>query len=77
MAMTLDQLVAEAAQLPEEAAAELVERILVQRHGGIEPSIESAWKSEIANRVREVAEGRVEGIPAEEALARAARALRK
>lgn len=77
MAMTLDQLVAEAAQLPDEAAAELVERILVQRHGGIEPGIEAAWKTEIDNRVREIASGQVEGIPVEEALARASRVLRR
>lgn len=76
MALTLDQIVEETAQLPPDVAAELVERILVRRHGGIESNIESAWKIETRRRIEEIVSGRIEGIPLEEAFARAARAIR-
>jgi putative addiction module component (TIGR02574 family) len=76
MAITLDQIVEEAAQLPEDVVAELIERIVVSHHGGIEPGIEAAWKAETSRRVAEIISGQVEGIPLEESLARAARRLR-
>jgi hypothetical protein len=76
MAITLDQIVEEAAQLPEDVLAELIERIVVSHHGGIEPRIEAAWKTETSRRVAEITSGQVEGIPLEESLARAARQLR-
>lgn len=75
--MTLDQIVEETSQLPEDVAAELVERILVKRHGNIEPEVESAWRTETRRRVEEITSGRVAGIPLEEALARASHALRQ
>jgi hypothetical protein len=46
--LTLDQIVEETKQLPADVVAELVDRILVARHGGIEPGVETAWKTEIA-----------------------------
>jgi putative addiction module component (TIGR02574 family) len=70
MPMTLDQIVEETRQLPTDVVAELVERILLARHGGIEPEVASAWKSEIARRMTEIEEGKVQGIPVEESLAR-------
>jgi len=75
MAMTLDAIVEEAAQLPGDVVAELIERILVQRHGGMEPDLEAAWKTETRRRIAEITQGQVEGVPLEESLARAARAL--
>ncbi len=77
MPITLDQIVEEAAQLPGDVAAELVERILIRRHGGIEPAIDDEWKVETRRRVAEIRSGQVEGIPLEESLARAARPLRR
>ncbi|NJK91835.1 MAG: addiction module protein [Blastochloris sp.] len=77
MTITLDQIVEEAAQLPGDVAAELVERILIARHGGIESGIESAWKVETRRRVAEITSGQVKGIPLEESLARAANVLRR
>ena len=53
--MTLEQIVEETRQLPADVAAELVDRILLERHGGIEPEIET---------------GKVQGIPVDESLAR-------
>ena len=64
--MTLEQIVEETRQLPTDVVAELVDRILLERHG----QIEAAWKSEIDRRIREIETGRVQGIPVDESLAR-------
>jgi hypothetical protein len=71
MPMTLDQIVEETRQLPSDVVAELVDRILLARHGGIDSNIESAWKTEVGQRIKEIEDGKVEGIPLEESLARA------
>jgi hypothetical protein len=42
--MKLEQIVEETRQLPADVVAELVDRILLERHGGMEPEIEAAWK---------------------------------
>jgi len=76
MAITLDEIVEEAARLPDDVVAELIERIVVSHHGGIEPGVEAAWKAETSRRVAEITSGQVEGIPLEESLARASRLLR-
>ena len=68
--LTLDQIVEETRQLPADVVAELVDRILLERHGGIEPEVESAWKREIDRRIEEIESGKVEGIPVDESLAR-------
>jgi putative addiction module component (TIGR02574 family) len=68
--MTLEQIVEETRQLPTDVVAELVDRILLERHGGIEPEIEAAWKSEIDQRIQEIETGKVQGIPVDESLAR-------
>ncbi len=69
MPMTLEQLVEESRQLPQDVRAELVERILLAAHGGIEPSVEEAWKQETRRRVAEIQSGQARGIPLDEALA--------
>ena len=71
MPMTLDEIVEETRQLPPDVVAELVDRILLARHGGIEPDVEAAWKTEIHRRIDEIKRGKVQGIPVEESLARA------
>jgi putative addiction module component (TIGR02574 family) len=70
MPMTLDQIVEETRQLPTDVVAELIDRILLARHGGIDPEIEAAWKTEVDRRIKELEEGRVQGVPLEESLAR-------
>ena len=70
MPMTLDQIVEETRQLPADVVAELVDRIVLARHGGIEPEVEAAWKTEIDRRIEEIETGKVQGIPVEESLAR-------
>jgi hypothetical protein len=42
MPMTLDQIVEETRQLPPDVVAELVDRIMLTRHGGMEPEVEAA-----------------------------------
>jgi len=69
MPMTLDQIVEETRQLPQDVRAELVERIVLSAHGGIAPPIEEAWKQETRRRVADIQAGRANGIPLEEALA--------
>lgn len=70
MPITLDQIVEETRELPPDVVAELVDRILLARHGGVEADRESAWKTEIDRRIWEIEEGKVQGIPVEESLAR-------
>jgi putative addiction module component (TIGR02574 family) len=71
MPITLDQIVEETRELPSETVAELVDRIMVARHGDIEPSMAAAWKSETDRRIAEIEAGKVKGVPIEESLARA------
>ena len=71
MPMTLDQIVEETREMPAEVVAELVDRIMAARHGGVEPSVASAWKTETDRRIAEIEAGKVEGVPLEESLARA------
>ena len=70
MPMTLDSIVEETRHLPADVVAELVDRILLARHGGIETTVEETWKAEARRRVAEIENGRVEGIPGEEVSAR-------
>ena len=70
MPITLEEIVEETSQLPADVVAELIDRILLARHGGIEPEIEATWKTEIHRRIEEIETGKVQGIPAEESLAR-------
>jgi putative addiction module component (TIGR02574 family) len=69
MPMTLEQLVEESRQLPQDVRAELVERILLAAHGGIEPNVEEAWKQETRRRIAEIQSGQARGVPLDEALA--------
>ncbi|NLH73922.1 MAG: addiction module protein [Verrucomicrobia bacterium] len=68
--MTLEQIVEETRHLPADVVAELVDRILLERHGGIDSDVEAAWKTEIDRRIEEIEAGKVQGIPVDESLAR-------
>jgi len=70
MPITLDQIVEETREMPAEVVAELIDRIMVARHGGMEPAVEAAWKTEIDRRIAEIESGKVKGVPLEESLAR-------
>lgn len=64
-------MVAEAAQWPEETVAEFVDRVMLAKHGGMEPKAEASWRSEIRRRLEDLESGRVKGVPLEETLAKA------
>jgi putative addiction module component (TIGR02574 family) len=71
MPITLDQIVEETREMPGEVVADLIDRIMVARHGGVEPSVAMAWKTETDRRIAEIEAGKVTGVPLEESLARA------
>ena len=70
MSLTLDQIVEEAQQWPDDVVAELVDRLMLARHGVSEPALSPAWRSTVARRVEEIRSGKVEGIPGEVVSAR-------
>lgn len=70
MSMTVEQIVAEARQLPRDLVAELFDRIGLELHGGIDPSVEAAWGQEAQRRLAEIDSGKVQAIPGEEVMAR-------
>ena len=63
MTLTLDQIVDETRQLAPEARAELVERIILAGHGGIEPKLDEAWKQVSRQRIAEIRSGKTQGVP--------------
>jgi putative addiction module component (TIGR02574 family) len=71
MPITLDEIVEETREMPAEVVAELVDRIMIARHGGVEPQVGAAWKAETDRRIAEIEAGKVQGVPLEESLARA------
>ena len=71
MPMSLDHFVDETREMPAEVVSELVDRIMLARHGGLEQSVGAAWKTETDRRIAEIESGKVEGVPLEASLARA------
>jgi hypothetical protein len=69
MSMTLDQIVAEARQLPREQAAELLDRLLADTVGAPDAEIEEAWKTETRRRIAEIESGAEPGVPGDDAMA--------
>ena len=57
MAVSLDQIVEETREMPGEVVAGLIDRIMAARHGGVEPSVATAWKTEINRRITEIESG--------------------
>lgn len=71
MPITLDEIVEETREMPGEVVAELIDRIMVARHGTTNSSVATAWKAETDRRIAEIESGKVQGVPLEESLARA------
>ena len=71
MSLTLDQIVEEAQQWPGDVVADLVDRLMVAKHGGLDAGIDAAWRSEAHRRLAELESGQVQGVPLEESLAKA------
>jgi hypothetical protein len=75
MAMTVDQLVAEARQLPRELRAELIDRLGLEMHGEASPEVEAEWNRIALDRLAAVESGRSEAHPGEEVMARMRRLI--
>jgi len=70
MPLTLDQIVEEAQQWPDDVVAELVDRLMLAKHGVSEPGLSPAWRTTVARRVEEIRRGQVQGVPGEVVSAR-------
>jgi putative addiction module component (TIGR02574 family) len=68
--MTIEQIVEETRLWPDDAVAELVDRIMLAKHGVDDPALSPAWRSTVARRVEEIRSGKVQGIPGEVVSAR-------
>jgi Putative addiction module component len=71
MQLSADQIVEETSDWPEDAVADLVDRILRAKYGEADPSVDMAWQEERRRRIADMESGRVQGIPLEETLAKA------
>jgi len=71
MQLSADQIVEETSDWPEDAVADLVDRILRAKYGEVDPSIDTAWQDETRRRIADMESGRVQGVPLEETLAKA------
>lgn len=70
MPMTLEQVVEEVTRWPDDAVAELIDRVMLAKHGGMEQVVEQAWHGEVSRRIDDIRSGREKGIPGEEVSAR-------
>ena len=73
--MTPEEIVEETSQWPADAVADLVDRIMLAKHGAVAPEIDAAWREEVRRRIDDIDSGRVQGIPLEETLAKARKIL--
>ena len=71
MSLTLTELYTETRQLPREQAAELIDLLLIDTFSEPDPAVDEAWGREIDRRLAELESGQVQGIPAEEVMAKA------
>jgi hypothetical protein len=71
MQLSADQIVEETSNWPEDAVADLVDRILRAKYREADPSVDMAWRDETRRRIADMESGRVQGIPLEATLAKA------
>jgi putative addiction module component (TIGR02574 family) len=68
--MTIDQIIEEARRLSREQVADLVDRLTLELHQTVVPSVDDAWKQETRRRLAEIESGEVKGVPGDEASGR-------
>ena len=73
--MTIRALEKEVLELPPKSRARFAEKIIESIDDYAGPEIEKEWTQEIGRRVEEIKSGKASGIPAEEAMTKARRAL--
>ena len=66
MPMTIDQIIEETRRLSREQVADLVDRLTLELHQTIDPSVGDAWKQETRRRLTEIESGGVQGVPGDE-----------
>jgi hypothetical protein len=71
MPLTVDQIVQQTKEWPEDFVTELIDKIMLAKFGGIEPAVEAAWRTEARRRVDEIRSGREPGVDGEEVMAKA------
>jgi hypothetical protein len=59
MAMTVEQLLAEARQLPREEMNQLFDQLLVEAFAQPDPEIDAAWREETRRRIGQIERGEV------------------
>ena len=69
MSMTVEQIVAEARQLPRAQKSELFDLLLVESFSQPDPEIDAAWRVETRRRIAEIESGKIQGIPGEQVMA--------
>jgi hypothetical protein len=77
MSITVEQMVEEIRSLPHDVKAELMDRVLIDDHGGQTPEHEKAWSDTVHRRISEIEQGTARLIPLDEALAQARQRLRR
>jgi putative addiction module component (TIGR02574 family) len=75
MSMLLEEVTREAMSLPRHQRLSLARLLMESDDPGSATDVEAAWEAEIEARVQAVNEGRIEGIPYEQVLARLDRRL--
>jgi len=70
MSMTVEQIILEARQLPQDQRAELLDRLGDAMHGDDAPEVAAEWNQLALHRLAEVESGRSQLRPGEEVMAR-------
>lgn len=68
-ASTLERIVREVRQLPQEQVAELFDRLLAEAFAEPDPEIDAAWRQEIRQRIADIESGREPGVDGDEVMA--------
>ena len=71
MPLTAEKIVEETRNWPADAVADLMDRIMIASHGGIEPAIDESWRTEIRHRIDDIRTEREAAIPGDDAMAEA------
>jgi hypothetical protein len=71
MQLSADQIVEKTSDWPEDAVADLVDRILRAKYGEVDPAVNKAWQDETRRRIADLESGRVAAVPLDETLAKA------
>ncbi len=77
MARTIEDIKSEIRSLGADDRMHLLRDLIADLDGGMDEGVEKAWLEEAERRYRELKEGKVEAVPAEEVFARARARLNK